>query len=884
MNPLANVLPSMGGLASFAAVAVLVFVVMRMTGLAKSGQSPFQIARIARVTLEAPVRWAIKPALWLFFRVPKTKALADLFWARLTDASLERFFDRVFGDNADPLKAGDLEAVAQQRYPKERYPHLWMTDIPEDLERPLVIDGRLPDGSSPASLAPAFVDTELVGQAYRRAVLAGLFWLAAGLAIWQPQLYFGGVAEAPARGAGQASTAGVQLYEDVWDQATQKAKLTEQAELQTQVLENRRAAIAASAPNGTLTVLAFAMLVFLGTWRGLVRDAAQQKIEPLRRQNKESVLTWKYRLPERDMQYRAYLAQLQVIKDFDHSPVVDLGHASGMFRFRGQLSAPEKGQPMRYSLTDMAQHTLLLGGTGEGKTRTIIKPVVAQLLALRAQAKDKRAISFYCTDGKAVLWRDIKETAEKAGQGEDVRVIGCDADRGEYGVDLMEGVEPQLLADIVASVMRQVSASAGDASDFWPAMASDLIRNSAVIARAWECTDNGMERLRQTGERIYSLVTIYHLAVDEELQERAVRAILDALQDDAQWPYIAAHATAELMDAIRYMRGPQWMHLANDTKSGIIANTRKALAPFASSMRLRAAFASGAADRLISIDQAWGSICLVNISALEYGVAGRVVNVMLKTLLYTEARQREMTNPQIGHLEKMVFIADEFQDLITADVAGMSDSNFWNVARSAGAIGFISTQGMASLEQAVGRIAAENFALQMRSKIFLRVEDPSTMQYAKTLAGKALRSYTFEAGRHESYEALVRETGHDPLTAGPARLVELPDNYLGALASGWSQVHRAALPVSFDTWRAAFDVDRRFIPSGSMFSGAGDTRLAAEQAAAWRQEDKALSYMSEGTHEADVLRDEDIVGMGRAHAYVYLQRAGAARQDLVEIG
>jgi len=41
--------------------------------------------------------------------------------------------------------------------------------------------------------------------------------------------------------------------------------------------------------------------------------------------------------------------------------------------------------------------------------------------------------------------------------------------------------------------------------------------------------------------------------------------------------------------------------------------------------------------------------------------------------------------------------------------------------------------------------------------------------------------------------------------------------------------------------------------------------------------------MTEGNHQADVLQDEDLISMGRSHAYVYLQRAGATRQDIAEI-
>ncbi|MFB0827739.1 hypothetical protein ACEU07_20905, partial [Chromobacterium violaceum] len=500
MNDLNNLLGMTGwtGIGSVALTALFVFVLLRLTGVVKPDQAVYQLPRILKFTAEAPVRLAIRPMLWLLYKIPSAKRLAEALWSKLTDESLQRFFDRRFRNSESPLLRGDIEAVARLRYPEARWPHLYMADIPEDLQRPLVVDGRLIDGSSPASLAPAFVDTVLVGQAYRRAVLAAIFWAFVGVLAWHPQLYFGKTlkgtieqaetntrnTQAKQRANGERDgnlpylTMGVKLNEDAWDLQTINTKLREQADMQQKVMESRRDAIISSAPNGLITVVLFTILVFLGTWRGLVRDAAQQKVEPLRRQNKEAIIQWKYRLPERDIQYRAYLAQLKVVREFDKSPLIEIGKASGLFRFRGQLSAPEQRTIVRMSLMDMMQHLLLLGGTGEGKTRSIILPVVKQILTLRANYAaegNPRAMSLYCTDGKAVLWRDIKAAAEKVGQGGDVRVIGCNESSGEYGVDLLEGVNPQLLADIISSVMRQSKGASSDGGDIWPDAAALVI-------------------------------------------------------------------------------------------------------------------------------------------------------------------------------------------------------------------------------------------------------------------------------------------------------------------------------------------------------------------------------------------------------------------------
>ncbi|WP_334666766.1 hypothetical protein, partial [Streptomyces cyaneofuscatus] len=216
-----------------------------------------------RFAAEAPVRIVLKPLLWALFKVPGAKRVGDALWSRLTDESLERFFDRAFRNSDDDLLRGDIEALARKRYPESRYPHLWMKDIPEDLQRPLVIDGRLPNGASPATLAPSFIDTVLAGQAYRRAVLAGLFWAFMGILLWHPQTYFGkslatvteqtenrtNEVRMARRAAGPSiaelpyATMGVQLHEDAWDMETLNAKVREQSELQGKVMSNRRDAI-----------------------------------------------------------------------------------------------------------------------------------------------------------------------------------------------------------------------------------------------------------------------------------------------------------------------------------------------------------------------------------------------------------------------------------------------------------------------------------------------------------------------------------------------------------------------------------------------------------------------------------------------------------------
>lgn len=574
-----------------------------------------------------------------------------------------------------------------------------------------------------------------------------------------------------------------------------------------------------------------------------------------------------------------------MLDNFDKSATVSLGKATGVFGFRGALGAPMPGQSVRMSLQDLAQHVLVLGGTGEGKTRTVLMPLLRQLLTLRGVMRNanRGALSVYATDGKGVLWKDVRKLAEELGQGEDVVVIGANADAGEMGVDLLEGVEPQQVGDILRSVARQVGGSSRDS--FWPDMASELVRNVATVARAWQFTDSGMiyeqkSETSETPERVYSLTSIYLLIMQPKLLKEALNGIEAARIEDAV--ELRPFATPDLDYAINYLT-TAWEEMAKDTRSGIVANVTQLMSPFATNLELRKAFASGGAKKLINIRDAWKQIVLVNVPSLEYGIAGRIVNVFLKTLLYTEARRRELVDGSIGEREKLVFLADEFQDLVTADIAGLSDATFWNVARSAGVIGVIASQGVAAFEQTIGKTETANLLLQFRSKVFLRSEDVGTIEFAQKLAGKTLRSQTFREDQYESAAGLVAERGDVFTLEKPAVIGESARDRVDHAADALTWIGAAIVGPRFNTYRALFRVDTRFLPAGGLGDD-GNARLQAEQAAFWRAEDKELSMLTSGNLEADLVQPSDVLSMGRAHALMLVQRAGATRADLVRIG
>jgi hypothetical protein len=219
--------------------------------------------------------------------------------------------------------------------------------------------------------------------------------------------------------------------------------------------------------------------------------------------------------------------------------------------------------------------------------------------------------------------------------------------------------------------------------------------------------------------------------------------------------------------------------------------------------------------------------------------------------------------------------------LITADKDATSDATFPNVSRSTGTFYIVATQGIMALEQAVGQHATQNFMNNMRNKIFLQIEEPATMNFAKELAGKALRFYSFDQNSHESYESMRREVGFDPALLGAAKLT----NGLKEAAGLMLGMFNFRKSYQFDGMRKKFEIDNSFIPSSSPFltQQAGGNSLQEQKSAAWRAEDKNQEYMKSGNEMTDILSSSDMIQMGRTHAYAFIYRGGHSRQDIIKL-
>lgn len=794
-----------------------------------------------------------------------------------------------------PLVRGDRRDYAERVWAPSAYPDLYGA-VPADLVRPPWEDGRLLGGVPVTWLA----DRHLTDGAFRAAVRAGfkagvlVLLLALLLLIFGTLLSI--VAFFPALLHGQRPVLEQWPGEDPVRASAWSLLAANLGHAVGDLARNLGAALV-NLPAAAIGATGVGILIALLLLRGWMAEQSA----PYELVTKDADVRWPRRIESRNLLRETYRRQLRHVADrgLDRQATFRVGTATGTLRVRGDLAAPLAGQPLLLDSESLFQHMLVFGGTGEGKTRGLLRPLMRQVLA-------DRRFGALVMDAKGELWREALKIAREIGREDDVVLIGAGA--GEAGVNLTADLTPAQIAATMRSVLEQIGSGRNDS--FWPLMATTVLRHMLTIGRGYALTEPGAAEATK-GLHPYSLWWAYQAVLRADLANAAIdhiNATFGLLREQAgEEPGAASGLLAkakammspELRDSVAYIQSA-WRDMAEETKTGIVANVTNLMDGFGSSPVLRERFASGRSEGTIGVRAALeGKIVLVTLSSVEDGLPARLSTLLLKTSLYREARRRETewktaTPPRDPQERPCLVVMDEVQELVTVDPSsGLSDATFWNVARSTGLAGLFATQTLSALKQAMGEAAAENFVQQARSKVFFRSEEQNTIDFACWCAGAFERNRVYEAGQRESLEYRELIDGWSPL---------LPVDEAAQLSGGSKAFFGAARSLLFPgeagigraAPRAAYSPDLRFVPrdptsgsSGTGFGSSGDpgnsASMGAIQAAHWRAEDLSREYRSNGNETVAALNASDLIHMGRWHAFAHVQRAGAVRQDLVTV-
>ena len=143
------------------------------------------------------------------------------------------------------------------------------------------------------------------------------------------------------------------------------------------------------------------------------------------------------------------------------------------------------------------------------------------------------------------------------------------------------------------------------------------------------------------------------------------------------------------------------------------------------------------------------------------------------------------------------------------------------------------------------------------------------MDEAKKLAGRTMRFHSMDWNQLESAASARRETGVSADSLVPVQWSASVSSLQGTMETAFR----------FPRFNDPYEIDKRFIRAFSE----GAERMASEQAAYWRNEDRNAAALAHGITEVEAIREEDLMQMGRGRAMVFVQRAGGTRVDVIKL-
>ncbi|GBR23519.1 type IV secretory system conjugative DNA transfer family protein [Komagataeibacter nataicola] len=473
---------------------------------------------------------------------------------------------------------------------------------------------------------------------------------------------------------------------------------------------------------------------------------------------KDALVVWKHYSGKLEMELKEYNDSVDkaIAGATRGQPVYPFGKAQGVARSGSHLHGPMKGQVCGQDFFSVRQNNIVFGGTGSGKTETILKPYIYRYMSAKMPEGYKSGM--YVTDGKGVLWKDIIEMNVVRSRS-DIRVIGTGD--GQFGINLLQGMTPLELATMFGTILKQVVGESDDI--FWSEQATTIVTYSATLAYTLEMIPEVHKWAEFSAFRPWSLMGVAGMATNPKLLEKCVAFLEEVMNrltiednklnmtDDAMNELAEYMITPAFIIAMSYCKN-DWASMPKDTRGSVIANVNVLTGKFGSAGILRDRFCTGRlpAEEMCDVDHASnGGVLMISVGESEWGVVGRIVTVWLSTRFKMHQRRKQNETPERCKKEQVLFVADEFQMLATSGGAE-SDAEFWNINRSTGTIGLVATQSIVALEKRLGKETTQNILDNFRSKFNLRSESKETNEYFANLGGTILGGYAAEDTAYET--------------------------------------------------------------------------------------------------------------------------------------
>jgi hypothetical protein len=421
----------------------------------------------------------------------------------------------------------------------------------------------------------------------------------------------------------------------------------------------------------------------------------------------------------------------------DQTAFIRLGTSKGVFTGKNDPYAPDEGIPFGLSIADLDTHLIIFGSTGQGKTSSVLRPLVVQ--CRRALG----SVGLVVLDGKGGL------------PGEFASMVNYTLiEPGLVDLGLIEGLSP---TDVVLAFM-QVNKSKEEtgSSAFFTKAAGEMLRHFAVFLRACVDVEEKLAANGRTRQWQWSVESIMDLGVRAQRPNEETSRKVDGYVQAVKANHPEANVRSTLSDAIEYlMLGLPGIDA--DTRSGIWETLKGWITPVMSHPDLRR-WAS--VERGVSLDSVFfGGAIGVNTPEVKYGPGGTLVQALVKQRLFAHIRKRAGYDWRAKGEVPVLVLGDEAHEFVGAD-----DRVILPIARSLGAICVYATQVIENFIVKLGGQHEANGLLDCFQSAVCYKSSPATMQWMQARLGQTMTLVPSAYAGHVAYEQNSRIAAEGPMS------------------------------------------------------------------------------------------------------------------------
>ena len=397
---------------------------------------------------------------------------------------------------------------------------------------------------------------------------------------------------------------------------------------------------------------------------------------------------------------------------------------------------------------DLFEHVLATGGTGSGKTRSFLLPLVERVLERFGSDPDQKA-GMILIDAKGDMSELAAECVRRAGREDDLYILG---EGGNCWFSLFEQFDgdPTAIADFLFEMLEDRNGSGGSSENesFWEENARRLLRAGAICAKAQYGSEmGGLQGIADGINLVMGARKTSVEDVDDCDVENGGAKDIEALAEDGFLAGRISHD--ELKHLAAYIKNDV---VTGSSKTwGVIANmTRNYIAQF-SQPDLQEIFQEQEGKRKLLpediIDE--GVLLIVSLSPVIYRSAADPFRVAVKKAFCERILQRHHLvisegdqQRDINQIRPILYVMDEFHTTLSPK-GRSSDAYFLDRAREFRCMCLLATQGISAISSVLPMQGMRDHLLNnCRTKFFFGNDCPQTSGYFEEIGGNEDRKVT----------------------------------------------------------------------------------------------------------------------------------------------